>query len=118
MKYFAFSPANALLRRQNIEAIVPVSLSLNIALLWLIRLVITGHSLGGALAMLFAVKFRAKWREACENKLIEVVTFGSPAIGLQEFKNYYGDLVSKTTRIINGSDGVPLHHLFFLSCRH
>jgi len=70
-------------------------------------IVVTGHSLGGALAILYAVKFRAKWREVCEQKLKEVVTFGSPAVGLQEFKNYYGELANKTIRIINGSDGVP-----------
>lgn len=68
---------------------------------------ITGHSMGGALAILYATKFRAKWREICDRQLVEVVTFGSPALGLQAFKNYYADLNKKTTRIINGSDGVP-----------
>ncbi len=68
---------------------------------------ITGHSMGGALAILYAAKFRAKWRDICDKNLVEVVTFGSPAVGLQGFRNYYGDLNKKTTRIINGSDGVP-----------
>lgn len=68
---------------------------------------ITGHSLGGALAVLYAAKARAKWREAFESRLVEVVTFGSPAVGLKEFKKYYGSLTNKTVRIINGSDAVP-----------
>lgn len=71
------------------------------------RISITGHSLGGALAILYATKLRAKWPEVGEQRLSEIVTFGSPAVGLQSFKKYYGDLATKTIRIINGSDGVP-----------
>lgn len=71
------------------------------------RISITGHSLGGALAILYATKFRAKWPDICERRLIEVVTFGSPAVGLQSFKKYYGDLAMKTVRIINRADCVP-----------
>lgn len=68
---------------------------------------ITGHSLGGALAILYATKFRARWRDVCEKRLLEIVTFGSPAVGFKGFKKYYDDLAIKTVRIINGSDGVP-----------
>lgn len=68
---------------------------------------ITGHSLGGALAILYAAKFRARFPEVCAKHLAEVVTFGSPAVGPLSFKDYYGSLTQKTVRIINGGDGVP-----------
>jgi len=71
------------------------------------QIAITGHSLGGALATLFATKFRSRWTELCDANLSEVVTFGAPAVGLQSFKSFYGDLAKKTFRIINKADGVP-----------
>ena len=40
----------------------------------------TGHSLGGALAILFAYEFTAKWKRA-----VTVVTFGCPKIGNEAF---------------------------------
>ncbi|MFN3753692.1 lipase family protein [Flavobacterium sp.] len=71
------------------------------------QIIITGHSLGGALATLFSVKLRAKIPINIENQLKEIVLFGSPAVGLKNFKTFYGTLNSKTIRIINGSDVVP-----------
>lgn len=81
------------------------------------KIVITGHSLGGALATLFAVKFRAKMPDTIDNQLQEIVLFGTPAVGLKKFKVFYGGLNQKTTRIVNGSDVVPFtppvfyHHI-------
>ncbi len=71
------------------------------------EIVITGHSLGGALAVLFATKFRCMHPKIAENKICEVVTFGAPAVGLKKFKLFYGSLNEKTMRVINKSDAVP-----------
>lgn len=81
------------------------------------KIVIIGHSLGGALATLFSVKLRAKIPNEIENQLQEIILFGSPAVGLRKFKLFYGTLNQKTIRIINGSDAVPFtppmfyHHI-------
>jgi len=81
------------------------------------RIVITGHSLGGALATLFSVKIRAIMPDIIENQLNEIVLFGSPAVGLKKFKTFYDELNEKTIRIVNGSDVVPFtpplfyHHI-------
>lgn len=81
------------------------------------KIIISGHSLGGALATLFSVKIRAIMPNIIENQLEEVVLFGSPAVGLKKFKTFYNELNQKTTRIINGSDVVPFtpplfyHHI-------
>ncbi|MEQ8526066.1 lipase family protein [Gracilimonas sp.] len=71
------------------------------------KLSIIGHSLGGALAILFAVKLRYMYPSYVNANLIEIVTFGSPAIGGSSFYKYYDDLHSRTVRIVNGSDAVP-----------
>ncbi|MEO8255643.1 MAG: lipase family protein [Flavobacterium sp.] len=81
------------------------------------KIIITGHSLGGAIATLFCVKVRSLMPNVIENQLAEVVLFGSPAVGLKKFKQFYGNLNEKTIRIINGSDVVPFtppflyHHI-------
>lgn len=69
------------------------------------NVIITGHSLGGALATLFAVNLRSETK--CNVNIKSIVLFGSPAVGFRKFKTFYGDLESKTIRIINGSDIVP-----------
>ncbi|MCM5553960.1 lipase family protein [Pleomorphomonas sp. NRK KF1] len=70
-------------------------------------LYITGHSLGGALAKLFAVKLRARHPSIVDNNLQGIVTFGSPAVGLRRFREYYGELGDITLRIVNSADAVP-----------
>ena len=81
------------------------------------KIIITGHSLGGALATLFSVKIRAIMPNVIENQLEEIVLFGSPAVGLKKFKLFYNEFNKKTIRIINGSDVVPFtppifyHHI-------
>ena len=81
------------------------------------KVVLTGHSLGGALATLFAVQLREKHPEYTRESLVEIVTFGAPSVGLQQFKEFYGELNDLTLRIINGSDIVPFtppflyHHI-------
>ena len=64
---------------------------------------ITGHSFGGALALLEANRL-----SECDVNVREVVTFGSPMVGAMSFKeNYEHQLGDKTTRYINGDDIVP-----------
>lgn len=70
------------------------------------RMFIIGHSLGGALAKVFAVKLCYRFPQARES-LQEIVTFGAPAIGGNSFYDFYGGLHEKTTRFVNGSDWVP-----------
>ena len=54
-----------------------------------IRLCVTGHSLGGAVAVLFAARLMSMGIPA---EQIEVVTFGAPAIGNQAFADAYGNM--------------------------
>lgn len=71
------------------------------------KISITGHSMGAALALLFAVKLRARHPEAVHAQLDSIITFAGPAVGLGGFKRFYGDLAEKTIRFVNGSDVVP-----------
>ncbi|MBY8946254.1 lipase family protein [Pseudomonas sp. SH10-3B] len=71
------------------------------------KIAITGHSLGGALAILFAVKLRSSHPDKVRENLESIITFGSPAVGLSAFKKLYGELGEKTVRLINSSDAVP-----------
>jgi predicted lipase len=77
------------------------------------KVVITGHSLGGALAILFAVKIRSAFPAEIKSKLERIVTFGSPAVGLSGFEKFYAELAGKTIRVINNFDAVPFTPPFF-----
>ena len=64
---------------------------------------VTGHSLGGALALLEADRLAE-----CGVDIKEVVVFGNPMVGTLSFKEQYENkLLDKTTRYINGDDLVP-----------
>ena len=64
---------------------------------------VTGHSLGGALAQLFAL--------ACHDRFMHVsgvYTFGSPRVGDMEWAKTYGTLLGdRTFRVVNEYDLVP-----------
>ena len=77
------------------------------------KIIITGHSLGAAIATLFAVKLRFNYKNITDKSIEHIILFGSPAVGFDEFKRYYGDLNSRTLRVINGSDIVPFTPPFF-----
>ena len=71
----------------------------------------TGHSLGGALAMIAAMTF--------DNTVSNVITFGQPRVGNGAFAEMYRKLLgSKTTRIVNGLDAVTLMPPWLLGYRH
>ena len=65
---------------------------------------VTGHSLGGALATLFAAELAASGRR---NLRISMVNFGSPRVGNAAFVEAYNKLVPDSVRVVNGSDAVP-----------
>lgn len=71
--------------------------------------VITGHSLGGALATLCAKALAGKAKvEERPNPIAAVYTFGQPRIGNSVFaKNYDAVLGERTWRFVNEEDIVP-----------
>jgi triacylglycerol lipase len=70
--------------------------------LWL-----TGHSLGGALAVLAGAAF-SMWSEAPIRSVNGIYTFGQPRVGLYKFCGNYDHLLSrKTFRFVNNQDVVP-----------
>jgi triacylglycerol lipase len=62
-----------------------------------LRLWLTGHSLGAALAKLFAIR--------CQWAIAGVYTFGEPRVGNAAFRDYYDAwLRDRTFRVVNGED--------------
>lgn len=70
------------------------------------RIWLTGHSLGGALAMLFAWRFYTCYHEI---PFSGVYTFGQPRVGDAAFRDLYdfGGLKARTFRVIHADDIVP-----------
>lgn len=66
------------------------------------KLCVTGHSLGGAVAVLFAARLMAM---GVPTEQLDVVTFGAPAVGNRAFADAYSDL--HIDRIAMSSD--PIH---------
>lgn len=62
---------------------------------------VTGHSLGGSLAILAAADL------AKSHKIDQVYTFGQPRVGNAAFATYYQNLVPNTFRLIDYADIVP-----------
>ena len=66
------------------------------------KLCVTGHSLGGAVAVLFAARLMEMGVPA---EQLDVVTFGAPAVGNRAFADAYSDL--RVNRVAMASD--PIH---------
>jgi len=66
------------------------------------RVYITGHSLGGAFTLIFALYVKAKY-------LIDpvVYTFGTPRLGNDEFAAFYDNTIPSSYRVNNFRDVVP-----------
>lgn len=69
-------------------------------------LFITGHSLGGAVAMLTAADLALD--NSFPGRQIRVYTYGSPRVGDPTFTETYSRLVGQTYRVVNLADTVPM----------
>jgi triacylglycerol lipase len=70
-----------------------------------VPLYVTGHSLGGAVAMLTAADLVVN--DTYPRNQIQVYTFASPRVGDPTFARFYEGLLPNTFRIVNIADGVP-----------
>ncbi|KAL4459318.1 hypothetical protein ABPG74_017931 [Tetrahymena malaccensis] len=71
-------------------------------------IIISGHSLGGAIATIAAIDIQHFLNErSYQNVIKEVHTFGSPRVGNQAFAEYYNQLIPQTARVVNNQDIVP-----------
>ncbi|MEM7129700.1 MAG: lipase family protein [Chloroflexota bacterium] len=68
------------------------------------RLVMTGHSLGGALATICAVDFALVYNDRYQNALY---TFGSPRVGNDRFRSLANERIQESYRFVNGIDIIP-----------
>ena len=66
-------------------------------------IIITGHSLGGGVAVIASVWASAVWPAAA----IRVVTFGAPKVGNSEWNDAVGAVVGRQWRVVNRWDMVP-----------
>jgi hypothetical protein len=70
------------------------------------RLLVTGHSLGGALAAMVSACFSVMG--SAVRPVSAIYTFGQPRIGLHDFCNTYGRILDgKLVRFVNKQDLVP-----------
>ncbi|EPY15572.1 Lipase family protein [Angomonas deanei] len=78
-----------------------------------LKLVFTGHSLGGAKSQLLIDKFRRKFGEA----RVTVYTFGSPFVGRKDMQQYYNEngISRRIFNIVNEKDPIPQAHRCLLA---
>ena len=70
------------------------------------QIIVTGHSLGGALGMVSGIELQLKY-----NKVAEVYVFGAPRIGNVDLAHFINIKIPTTFRVIHNKDIVP--HLPF-----
>lgn len=63
------------------------------------KIIITGHSLGGAAATICALELAILL-----NKKVECYTFGSPRVGDKTFASKFNEMVPKSVRVVNRGD--------------
>lgn len=76
--------------------------------------IVTGHSLGGALATLCAVDIQFNFPEIA----VEVYTFGAPRVGNTGFRDSFDRRVPNSYRFVNGMDIVPALPRYWQGYRH
>jgi len=69
--------------------------------------VVTGHSLGAALATIAALDLVANHASILRGATVSVYNYGSPRVGNQAFANYYNSKVPNTYRCTFEDDIVP-----------
>ncbi|KAJ9049241.1 hypothetical protein DSO57_1026745 [Entomophthora muscae] len=69
------------------------------------KLLVTGHSLGGALATVMASDLLH--RDVVHPRRLNVITFGEPRVGNLEFARWYNSQPAHITRVVNENDIVP-----------
>jgi pimeloyl-ACP methyl ester carboxylesterase len=74
------------------------------------RVVFTGHSLGGALAVLAAARYGAVCRQQGVRRP-DLITFGQPLVGSRQFGLHVLWCTNDVVRVTNGNDPIPW--LFF-----
>ncbi|XP_042064352.1 lipase-like [Salvia splendens] len=67
-------------------------------------IMVTGHSMGGAMAALCGLDLRLTLGK---QQKVQVMTFGQPRIGNAVFASYYSQVVPDTFRVTHGNDMVP-----------
>jgi hypothetical protein len=72
------------------------------------ELIVTGHSLGGALATIAAAHFAAENKEL----VVKCYTYGAPRVGNKTFIEWFHANVKQHYRVTNCHDPVPLVPLF------
>lgn len=68
-------------------------------------IVVTGHSMGGAVALLLALDLQRAYSLPWAR--FSAYTYGQPRVGNLEFVNHYNSLPLKLTRVVNENDIVP-----------
>ena len=68
------------------------------------KILVTGHSLGGALASIAAATI--SYNECASAEDIKLITFGQPRVGNSEYAASMDKLVPNTLRVVNGRDPV------------
>ncbi len=69
------------------------------------RVIVTGHSLGGAIATLCAVDIQYNFESKISS--IELYSFGAPRVGNRNFQDSFNRRVPQSYRFIYGMDMVP-----------
>ncbi|KAI5437255.1 hypothetical protein KIW84_023393, partial [Lathyrus oleraceus] len=76
----------------------------------------TGHSLGGALAILLALELSSNQLAKRGVISITMYNFGSPRVGNKRFVKVYNEKVKDSWRIVNHKDIIPTMGRFMSYC--
>lgn len=77
-------------------------------------LLFTGHSLGGAVALIAAVKFNEQY----SGKAVKVYTFGQPRVGDTDYAKYVESKITNFFRVVHKKDLVPHKPAYLTFYRH
>ncbi|KAG2500167.1 hypothetical protein HYH03_001749 [Edaphochlamys debaryana] len=78
------------------------------------QIMISGHSLGGAHAILCTLDVMAELGASVERDQVSCYTFGVPRVGNHAFAHVYNRAVHETWNVINSNDIIPLTPKVFL----